>query len=525
MTSKTWDYIVVGGGHNGLSAACTLAATGASVVVVEKRPILGGLSASHAYLPEAPDHLLSLGAMDDMFMAGTSLASDLDLPRYGYSATSLEHPYGWIGEDGETLLLFRDHARTEENLRRFSPKDARAFAELRPALDWILDMQDLLMTSHPARLPKAAMLRKVLKLAPDRALRRQVARIATSNLVEFVADTFESDPMRALCTYWSSMIGPIDADATAFYSVGLAAVSRKQGVMRPRGGMGGMMNAFSGHLAAHGGEIRTGVAVERVLVEGGRAVGVRLQDGSELRAGKGVLATLAPQLALGSLLADDVLDSGTRAKVAMIPAAANNSATFKIDLALAGRAGYPLAEAARKRYDGADIRRTALMSGTFEDQIAQLNAVRRGESLDRPPVYMAILSASDPSIAPEGGDVLYVAANVPARPTGGWGERKDEFTKAILGSVEAHLTGLETEIGHVATSPADFEEMYGTPSGCYFHVDMTPFRVAMNRPARGLGGYTTPVEGYYLAGAGTHPGGGVSGWPGRLAAQAALGLD
>jgi len=523
--SDTWDYIVVGGGHNGLSAACTLAAERASVLLVEKQPIVGGLSASSAYLPGAPDHVLSLGAMDDMFMAGTSLASDLGLRNYGYSASPLEHPYGWIGEDGVTLLLFRDAARTEAEIRRFSPRDARAYAELRPALDWILDIQDLITTRHPADLPRRALLRRVLKLAPNRTLRRQLARIATSNLVDFVADTFESDPMRALCTYWSSMIGPIDADATAFYCVGLAAVSRKQGVMRPRGGMSGLMNAFAGHLTKHGGEIRTGASVERVLVDGRRAVGVRLESGLELRARKGVLATVAPQLALGRFLDEDVLDSGTRAKVAMIPASANNSATFKIDIAVGGRAGYPLAEAVRRRHDGADIRRTALMTGTFADQVAQLSAIRRGETQDTPPVYMAVLSASDPSIAPAGQDVVYLAANVPYRPVGGWAEQKDHVAKAIRRSAERYLAGLEHEIGSVSTCPADFEERYGAPGGCYFHVDMTPFRVLMNRPARGLGGYATPIEGYYLAGAGSHPGGGVSGWPGRLAARTALGRD
>jgi len=433
MTTNTWDYIVVGAGHNGLSAACALAARGASVLVVERQPVIGGLSASHAYLAEAPQHLLSLGAMDDMFMAGTSLAEDLDLASYGYSASRLEHPYGWIGESGETLLLFHDAARTEAEIRRFSPRDARAYAELRPALDWILDIQDLLTTSHPARLPKGALLRKLVKVAPDRALRRQLARLATSNVVEFVADTFESDPLRALCAYWASMIGPIDADATAFYTVGLAAISRKQGVMRPRGGMSGLMDAFAGHLVAHGGEIRTGVTVDKVLVQNGRAYGVRLEDGTELEAGRGVLATVAPQLALGRLLDDTVLTSGDRAKVALIPASSNNSATFKIDLAVAGRAGYPAAEALRQRHDGADIRRTALMTGTFEDQIAQLNAIRRGETIDNPPVYMAILSASDSSIAPDGEDIVYLACNVPVEPRGAGRRRRTSSRRRRCG--------------------------------------------------------------------------------------------
>ncbi|MFJ9390495.1 phytoene desaturase family protein [Nocardioides sp. NPDC101246] len=517
-----WDYVVIGGGHNGLSAACTLAAEGASVLVLEKQNVLGGLANSHAYLPEAPDHVLSIGAMDDMFMASTSLARDLGLADYGYSSTRLENPYGWIGEDGSTLLLFHDAARTEADIRRFSPRDARAYAGLRPALDWILDVQSMVMTSQPDDLPKRAILRKLLKLAPDRAMRRQVGRLISSNLVDFVADTFESDQMRALCTYWSSMIGPVDADATGFYCVGLAAVSRPSGVLRPKGGMGALAASFGRHLEARGGQVRTGVTVEQIIVDKGRATGVRLVGGEIVRAGWGVLTTTAPQLSLGRLVPDGVLDEGTRAKAAMLPAASNNSATMKIDMAVGGRAGYPLGERLRERYDGADIRRTALMTGTFADQIANLTAIRRGEIIENPPVYMAVLSASDATIAPEGQDVVYLAANVPSVLAGGWADGKDRVAKAVLGSVERYMSGLDAEIGRIVTSPADFEGTYGAPSGCYFHVDMTPFRFGMNRPAHGLGGYVTPVEGYFLAGSGVHPGGGVSGWPGRLAAQAAL---
>lgn len=523
MSQDAWDYIVVGAGHNGLSAACTLAEGGASVLVLEKQPFIGGLSHSHAHLPAAPDHLLSLGAMDDMFMAGTGLAGILGLQRYGYQSLPLHHPYGWIGEDGETLLLFDEPSKTAADIRRFSPRDARAFLDLQPALSWILDMQDLVTTRHPARLPKAALLKKALKLAPSRKLRSDLGRILTANVVELVADTFESDQMRALVTYWASMIGPLDADATGFYIVALAAVSRGVGVRRPVGGMGGLMNAFAAHLQAHGGEIRTATPVARVVVDGGVARGVVLADGAVLEARHGVLSTLAPQLALGSQLEADVLDSATRAKIAMIPASGNNSATFKIDMALSGRATYRLGEQLRQRRDGVDIRRTALMTGTFSDQLDQLRAIRSGSTIESPPVYMAVLSATDLSIAPEGQDVVYLACNVPAAPAGGWDdELRERYAKTVLGSVERYLGGLDTEIGRVTMSPADYESQFGAPNGSYFHVDMTPFRLAMRRPAGGLGGYTTPVASYYLAGAGSHPGGGVSGWPGRLAAQTAL---
>src|SRR5215472_9747904 len=110
--SDAFDFVVVGGGHNGLSAACTLSASGASVLVLEARDHLGGLANSGPFLPEAPGHILSLGAMDDMFMSCTPFISELGLQRYGYSGAPVEAPYGWIGDDGSTLLLFADLDRT-----------------------------------------------------------------------------------------------------------------------------------------------------------------------------------------------------------------------------------------------------------------------------------------------------------------------------------------------------------------------------------------------------------------------------
>ena len=516
----SFDYVVIGGGHNGLTAACTLADTGASVVVLEQRPILGGLSTSHPYVPGAPDHVLSLGAMDDMFMSCTSMIGDLGLRAHGLDTISVPAPYGWIGQDGETLLLFADRERTLAEVRRFSAADARTYAELQPALIWIFEALKAVMPKHPADLPKAELGKLLVRLAPSRSIRRRLGQIMSSNLVDLMADVFESDQMRSLGTYWGSMIGPIDADGGGFYCVGLAAVHQKPGVQRPRGGMGSVIRALESRARRSGTEVRTDAVVARVTTESGRATGVRLADGSHITARRGVLAAVAPQTMYGPLLAEGLLDDRLRAKVATIPASGNNSATFKVDIALSGRADF--LNAARRRHDGYDLRKVSLMTGTFTDQVDQLTRIRRGESLDCPPVYMAVLSGLDPSIAPEGEDVVYLASNVPARPVDGWDIAKPWYTDAVLRSAETFLSGLDSELGRVVTSPADFEADYGAPNGSYFHVDMTPLRLAMNRPAPGLGGYRSPIDGYYHAGAGSHPGGGVSGWPGRLAAETAL---
>ena len=519
--SDTWDFIVIGGGHNGLSAACRLAQAGASVLVVEQLPILGGLSASHPYVPQAPQHLLSMGAMDDLFMSQTSLTADYRLAAHGYVGIDLEAPYGWVNEDGDTLLLFKDFQRTVSEIRYFSPKDAETYAAMRSAIDWMLDLQDRFCTQPPGSLGKLELAKRALGLVRDKSLRKMVGRMLTANVYELISETFESEPLRGLWAFWTGMIVPGDLDGTGLYLSAFGGVHRG-GVRRPRGGMTGLINAFRHFLESLGGEVRLGHRVERIEVKENRAVGVRLQDGTLLGASRAVLASCAPQVTLSRLLGADVLDRKTRDAVRYMPANYVNVAPFKIDVAVAGRLGYPRAEAKRAQRDGYDVRKTTLMTGTLEEHMAQLQAIKTGSNIAPPPVYMAILSAADPSIAPAGQDVLYLHSNVPAAPTGGWDACKPTSSLAIRNSALRFLGGLEAEIGAVETGPTDFERRFATPRGCYFHLDMIPTRLGSNRPAAGLGNYATPVAGLYLAGAGSHPGGGVNGWPGRLAAERAL---
>ena len=516
---ETWDYIVVGAGHNGLSAGCTLALAGRKVLLVDQLDWVGGLSASLPWVPDAPEHLLSVGAMDDMLMAQTSLTKDLGLERYGYEPVPLPAPYGWIGESGETLLLFRDFERTLADIRHFSRKDAQTYAEIKPTLDFVMDLTEKLVSTRPTEISRKELLKTAIRLAPNKAGRTLLGRMASLNVFEMINETFESDQMRGLWGYWCSMVGPADLDGTGLYLMAFHATHRKQGVLRPRGGMTGLMKAFQGLLEAHGGEIRLGNAVEKILVSRGRATGVRMADGTELSARLGVLTNCAPQITLGKLLDDDVLDREMQLKVSMIPANAVNTAAFKIDVAVGGRVDYPAA----RRTDGFDVRQTTLMTGTLEDHVEHLKVLKLGRTIDPPPVYMAVLSASDETIAPDGQDVLYLHSNVPADPVTGWDEQtKREYEQLIVRSAERFLGGLDAEIGRVVHTPLDIENRFSAPKGAYFHVDMGPLRLGVNRPAKGLGDYTTPVTGLYLAGAGSHPGGTINGWCGRLSAQRAL---
>ncbi|BBX00095.1 FAD-dependent oxidoreductase [Mycolicibacterium moriokaense] len=519
----THDYVVIGAGHNGLVAATTLAQAGSDVLVVERLPHIGGLTTSLPRVPEAPGHLLHVGAMDDMFMAGTSLADDLGIAKHGYRSIALDRPYGWMADDGATLILHREIARTLEEIRYFSRRDARTYEEVSPVLDFLIGLQVELGSQRPSDLSKKQLLRIVGKLGLDKRARSFLVKMLTMSIFELVSETFDSDAMRGLCAYWCSMFGPASLDGSGVYLAGFAAVHRGRGVLRARGGMSAIAEALASSIRSAGGDIKTGSGVEQILVEGNRAVGVRLEDGTEVRARRGVLGACAPQHTLGTLLDDAVLDANTKIQVTMMPANSADVALFKIDVALGGRAGYPKAQALRDKRDGIDLRTTTWMTGTLEDHVNQFQQITHGHNVTAdPPVYMAILSASDPTLAPDGQDVLYTLTNCAARPAAGWEAEKAGYSKVMTASLERFLSGFETEIGRVEHSPADLESVFNIPNACFFHVDMTATRLGSNRPAAGLGGYRTPVDGLFLAGSGVHPGGGVNGWPGRLAAQFAL---
>lgn len=525
MTAEAFDYVVVGAGHNGLAAGATLAECGRSVCVLERLELPGGLSASHAYLDDAPHHLLSLGAMDDMFMAQTPLAAQMRLADHGYETIPLDHPYGWIDDDGETLLLWRDIRKAVEEIRHFSRTDAQTYADLQGPINWIMDLVDVLFIQHPSTWGPRDFVKYLLRHRPDKATRRLLGQLAANNAFEWISETFRSDAMRGLWAYWSSMIGPADAIGSGAYVLGFAGVHRGPGVLRPRGGMSNLVRALRSVLESNGGTLRLGAAVAGIVVDGGRATGVLLEDGTLINSREGVLSNLAPQATFGPLVAADRLTQTERNRVAMVPSNSINVAAFKIDVAVGGRVGFPAAEARRATRDGADVRKTTLMTGTLEDHIAQMNAMRVGLNVATPPVYMAVLSAVDRTLAPDGGDVLYLHSNVPFRPDGGWDVAKTDYTEQIWKSSLRFLGGLEAEIGRVVTTPADFELRYAAPAGAFFHVDMLANRLGKLRPARGFGGYDTPVSGLYLAGAAAHPSGGVTGWPGRLAAQHAMGRE
>jgi phytoene dehydrogenase-like protein len=247
-----------------------------------------------------------------------------------------------------------------------------------------------------------------------------------------------------------------------------------------------------------------------------------LRDGSEVLAAKGVIATCAPQVVYGRLLEKDHQTANSKARLPFIPANVSNMCPFKVDMAVGGPVGFTKAQQKRNQLDGVDIGAASMVTGTLEDHIQHAAALRAGTVGAKPAIWMTVLSHADNSIAPEGESVVYLYTSVPWEPDGGWPAQAQQFSDRLVGRAAQYLDGLSSEIGRHITTPLDFDQQYGTPRGCLYHVDMLPARLGSNRPAAGMGGSQTEISGLYLAGSGSHPSGGVFGMPGKLGAMQAI---
>lgn len=293
------------------------------------------------------------------------------------------------------------------------------------------------------------------------------------------------------------------------------------GCGRPVGGTQALPDALVRRLEASGGSAHAGAGVAEILVQGNQAHGVRLADGREIVARRAVLSSCDPHTTLDRLVPPGTLPPEISTRVAGIPSNVNGRGDVKIDVALSGRLRLERHE--RWRGDGVDLRAPLALVGTLEEIDRTFAAVATGETFEPMPFGGVCPTAIDPSQAPAGQDVLYLWSGwVPARPAEGNEEFRSRVEKSLLTLAANYYDGLDSlEIARRTLTTADIGQHYQS-SGSLVHVDFTPFRMGPLRPAWGLGGYRTPVDGLYLSGSGTHPGGGLSGFPGKNAADTLL---
>ncbi len=526
MTERRYDALVIGGGHNGLVHAAYLARAGLKVALLERREEVGGATLSQEAWPgfrfSVFSYLVSL--------LRPEIVHDLELVRHGLFLVPTECTLNPL-PGGDYLLREGDPQRTYHNIARFTRRDAEALAEYRMTMrhraHLMLRFQALAPpeVDRMGRLPAsgeewADLGRHLLGLDEDLFI--TFLQMLTMSSADFLGQWFEFDPLIAALST-SSIIGSFTSPRThgSAYVLLHHYMGEIDGVYRAwgfqKGGTGELAQVLLRAAVAHGVEVRTGAPVAQLFVKGNAVRGVVLENGDVVESTV-VSSSAAPQVSLLRLP-----PTGTLPRVLLQEVARWDSfgISGKVNLALDGLPAFAGLPATGPHLSGG-----AAYAPSVDFLERGYDQARDGLFSSQPFIDLVIPSVLDPDMAPPGQHVLSCFVQyAPYRLAAGeWDDSaRAEFGDAVVSVLEEFLPGVGERILHrQVLVPPDIERIAGIPGGNIFHGELRLSQLFLARPAPGLASYRTPIGGYYLCGSSTHPGGGISGAPGRLAAQRVL---
>ena len=526
--SQDWDVAIVGGGHNGLVAAFYLAQAGLRTVVLERRGFVGGCAVTEEF---APGFRASTGAYV-LSMLREPVWRDLRLVERGITVDRAG-PALNLGPDGSALLLDDDLSTTREQFAQFSAADARALPEFEAELAEIAGLITPLIDTTPPdpRNLRPRELARIARLGGMAARHR--ARIGDAlflfgtSATQYLREWFSSDQVLATLGWHAindSTAGP-STPGSAYVLLHDHASEQAGGGIRQwgfvRGGIGRLPEAMADAAREAGAVVRTEAPVEKILVEDGRAAGILLADGEEIRARR-VVSNADPKTTLIGLLDEGLLPERF---AAALNAYRCEGTSVKINLAVDQ---LPMATALNgKNGRGAQPYHGGIAE--INPTIAQMDAAqaeaRAGRPAGDPHIELCIPTVHDPSLAPEGKHVVTIDVN--SQPytlaEDGWDEIRDQVADRAIAKIGEYFPNLPGSIlERQVLAPPDLERVLGIWGGHALHGEMAFDQLFNLRPVRGWGEYRTPVADLWLCGAGTHPGGGVTGANGRNCARELL---
>ncbi|HMG33515.1 MAG TPA: NAD(P)/FAD-dependent oxidoreductase [Blastocatellia bacterium] len=520
------DAVIVGGGHNGLITAAYLARAGLSVTVLEKRKVVGGAAVTEEIWPGYKVSTLSYLCS----LLQPRIIDDLELGKFGYYLYPKDPAFFTAFPDGQHLFFWQSQKKTVEELSKFSKRDAENYPEYEERLarlaEWV---EHLLMTTPPnivrRKLEDLIALAKIgystIKFRDADVL--HLIKIMTQSVRAYLDERFESEQIKATLST-DGVIGTNGGPSTpgtAYIMLhhvmgGATGIRGLWGFVR--GGMGAISTAIAASAQARGAVIRTSASVSRVLVKNGRAYGVVLENGDEIRA-RLVISNADPRVTFLKLIEAADLEEEFRAAVDKIRI---EGCSMKINLALDCLPDF-------KAYPGRDVgphhKATIHVCPSMEYVDRAWEDAKKGEPSTNPLVEITIPTTYDDSIAPPGKHIMSVFAQYApySLKDGNWDSMKECFADRCIDALAEYAPNIKDAILHrQVVSPLDMEREYSLTGGNIFHGDMTVDQLFFMRPVAGWARYRTPIAGLYLCGSGTHPGGGVMGAPGYNAAREIL---
>ncbi len=535
---QRYDAIVIGGGHNGLISGAYLARAGLKTLVLEQRHVLGGAAVTEEIYPGFRFSVFSYVVS----LLRPEIIRELDLPRHGLDILPLDGTFTPLREGdgppppkdgngnpigtGDYLWRVNDHGRTVRELRRWSKLDAEAYSEygqlmvdmarfIKPILSMV--PPDPASLDPRPLLPVGGLLRSFARLTE----RQQAVfvQLMTMSAFDFLSQWFETDPLKATMSA-SGIIGTyqgIKSPGTAYvllhhYMGEIDGAFRAWGI--PKGGTGGISEAIGRAAAAQGAEIRMEAPVARIRVGDGRANGVILESGEEIEAGA-VLSSLDVRRTFIDLLEPGSVDPEFEAEVRRFKFRGSSG---KVNLALDALPSFTCLPG-----EGEHLRGAMSMSPSTDEMEQAYDDAKYGRWSARPYVDVIIPTLVDPSMAPPGKHIMscfvqYAPYKLdPA--LGSWDDNREAFGDAVVNRIAEFAPDLPSKILYrQVQTPLDIERTTGLSEGNIFQGELSLEQLFFSRPVPGWARFKTPIRDLWLCGSATHPGGGIMGANGRIAA-------
>ncbi len=522
--ASRYDAIVVGGGHNGLITAAYLQKSGMRTLVLERRHLVGGACVTEEVFPgykvSTTSYVCSLMRPE--------IIQELELKKYGYEIIERDPSSFSPFPDGRYMMFWRDQKKTCEEIAKFSKKDAEKYPEFERKLEEMSRFVMPLLTM----VPPDPTSRKLTDLLGSLKLMGRVKGIGTElydhlrvfsmSVADYLDYWFESDALKSrlasdgIIGAWAGPYSPGTAYVLFHHVMG--ETNGKPGVWGySRGGMGGISNSIAQSFLASGGTILTNADVDNIIIKNGVAIGVALKDGREFSAKKVISNADPHRTFLGMVDSKELPTDFTDG----IKAIRMRSGVIKINVALNGVPNFtakpgstPMDHHRGTMHIGPNME---FMERAFED-------AKKGLPSEKPIIEMTMASVMDETIAPKGKQLMSMFIQyAPLNRTDGksWDKAgKDEFAARVFSNVSDYAPGFKDLIDdYQVISPLDLQETYGLTGGNIMHGEMSLDQMFFMRPLPKWADFRTPIKNLYMCGSGCHPGGGVMGAPGYIAAK------